>query len=158
MYPHSLAGSQPNDPILQNSYIFNREKYLINRNNNEKIPYHDCIYKNLNRLKKLSLKRCPDFFVYSRFEYIVILDTDEIIVPIKHNNWKDMMREIRTESDQQNVGGWSFKSFYFVASEKHNKLSNISEIMSKTMRYSRQKNVKSILNINNVREWVTYYH
>ena len=33
-----------------------------------------------------------------RYKYIALLDIDEVIMPIHHNNWEDMMEEVIKES------------------------------------------------------------
>ena len=49
-----------------------------------------------------------------RFDYIAVFDTDEMIVPIKHNSWQDMMNHIRKDKSLgRNRGSWSFKSYFF---------------------------------------------
>ena len=67
--PMTLPGFQPNYPSLQNKFWFADFKYR-HRVNNEKIPYNDCLYSNMYR-----------------YEYITVLDTDEIIVPVQE--WKE---------------------------------------------------------------------
>ena len=71
--PISLPGYQPNLPILQHMYLKSK---LWNKRHNELIPYNDCLYRNMYR-----------------YEYIALLDIDEVIVPLQHTNWGDMMKE-----------------------------------------------------------------
>ena len=35
--------------------------------------------------------------MYHRYEYVALLDIDEVIMPIKHNNWAEMMDEDEAE-------------------------------------------------------------
>ena len=80
------------------------------------------------------------------------MDYDEILVPKKHNNWSEMMEEIRMNRDNDKVMGWSFKVFYFISSPKRpNALTNVSKIMSKIERFPQQKYVKSISNLKNIK-------
>ena len=71
--PISLPGHQPNLPILQHMYL---QSKLWNKRHNELIPYNDCLYRNMYR-----------------YEYIALLDIDEVIVPLQHTSWGDMMKE-----------------------------------------------------------------
>ena len=71
--PISLPDHQPNLPWLQHLFIKSK---LIHKRQNEIIPYNDCLYRNM----------------YS-YEYIALLDIDEVIVPLQHTNWGDMMKE-----------------------------------------------------------------
>ena len=42
------------------------------------------------------------------------LDNDEVIVPVHHDNWSEMMQAVVIE-DGQPRGGWKFDNFYFVS-------------------------------------------
>lgn len=72
--PITLPGNQPNIPGFRHFYLKSK---LTHKRQNELIPYNDCLYRNL----------------YS-YNYVVLLDTDEVIMPIKHKNWKDLMDEV----------------------------------------------------------------
>merc|ERR1711910_123119 len=70
------------------------ESKLNNKRQNELIPYNDCLYKNMYR-----------------YEYIALLDIDEVIVPIKHKNWEDMMEEVIKTSlkvKNESRASWNF--------------------------------------------------
>ena len=46
-----------------------------------------------------------------RYEYITLLDTDEVIVPTNHSNWSDLMKDlVRTTG---NNTSWAFRNVYF---------------------------------------------
>jgi len=95
--PISLPGYQPNLPYLQHMYL---KKKLNNKRQNELIPYNDCLYKNMYR-----------------YEYIALLDIDEVIVPIKHKNWEDMMEEVIKTSlkvKNESRASWNFRNVYFM--------------------------------------------
>jgi hypothetical protein len=49
-------------------------KKLSNKRQNELVPYNDCLYKNL----------------YT-YEYIALLDTDEVIMPVNTMSWQELM-------------------------------------------------------------------
>jgi len=106
--PLTLAGYQPNLPMVQHMYLQNK---LVNKRQNELIPYNDCLYRNIYR-----------------YEYIALLDIDEVIVPIKHQNWADMMENVLDEASKvKNMtrASWNFRNVYFMddmleANEKEN--------------------------------------
>jgi len=95
--PISLPGYQPNLPVLQHMYLKSK---LNNKRQNELIPYNDCLYRNLYR-----------------YDYIALLDIDEVITPIKHNNWADMMEEVIQASlkvKNETRASWNFRNVYFM--------------------------------------------
>ena len=93
----TLPGSQPNLPGFRHLYL---KKKLTFKRQNELIPYNDCLYRNL----------------YS-FEYLALLDIDEIIMPLKHSNWADMMDEVlRVSLQEKNYtrASYNFRNVYFL--------------------------------------------
>ena len=89
--PISLPDHQPNLPWLQHLFIKSK---LIHKRQNEIVPYNDCLYRNMYR-----------------YEYITLLDTDEVIVPTNHSNWSDLMKDlVRTTG---NKTSWAFRNVYF---------------------------------------------
>ena len=46
-----------------------------------------------------------------RYEYITLLDTDEVIVPTNLTNWADLMEQLLTESGDKS--SWVFRNVYF---------------------------------------------
>jgi hypothetical protein len=71
----TLPGNQPNLPGFRHLYLKNK---LTHKRQNELIPYNDCLYRNL----------------YT-YDYLALLDIDEIIMPIAHNNWSQLMNEVQ---------------------------------------------------------------
>jgi hypothetical protein len=71
----TLPGNQPNLPGFRHLYLKNK---LTHKRQNELIPYNDCLYRNL----------------YS-YDYLALLDIDEIIMPLTHNNWSELMSEVQ---------------------------------------------------------------
>lgn len=95
--PISLPGHQPNLPVLQHMYLKSK---LNNKRQNELIPYNDCLYRNMYR-----------------YEYVALLDIDEVIMPIKHNNWAEMMDEVVKASlkvKNETRASWNFRNVYFM--------------------------------------------
>lgn len=72
--PLTLPGNQPNSPYLQHLYL---TKKMIHKRQNEVIPYNDCLYKNL----------------YT-YDYVVLLDIDEVIMPVKRESWHDLIQDV----------------------------------------------------------------
>ena len=53
----------------------------------------------------------------TRYEYLALLDIDEVIAPIKHNSWAEMMEEVLKASQKENkevTASWSFRNVYFM--------------------------------------------
>ena len=46
-----------------------------------------------------------------RYEYITLLDTDEVIVPTNLTNWADLMEELVKEASDK--VSWVFRNVYF---------------------------------------------
>uniref|UniRef100_A0A2R5LM60 Glycosyltransferase family 92 protein n=1 Tax=Ornithodoros turicata TaxID=34597 RepID=A0A2R5LM60_9ACAR len=69
--PITLPGGQPNTPGLRHNFL---KMKLTHKRQNELIPYNDCLYRNL----------------YS-YNYIILLDIDEVIMPVEHTSWKELM-------------------------------------------------------------------
>lgn len=94
--PLTLPGDQPNLPEYQHLYLKSK---LTAKRQNELIPYNDCLYRNLNS-----------------YQYLALLDIDEIIMPLKHHNWYDLMQEVETLSlSEQNYSRASYnvRNVYF---------------------------------------------
>lgn len=99
----TLPGHQPNLPGFRHLYLKNK---LTNKRQNELIPYNDCLYRNL----------------YS-YNYVVLLDIDEVIMPIKHQNWSELMREVqRLSLLERNYtrASYNVRNVYFLDDLNHN--------------------------------------
>lgn len=94
--PLTLPGNQPNLPEYQHLYLKSK---LTNKRQNELIPYNDCLYRNLNS-----------------YQYLALLDIDEIIMPLEHHNWHGLMEEVEKMSlAEQNYSRASYnvRNVYF---------------------------------------------
>ena len=70
----SLPGHSPNTPFIRHNYITrNRQQ----KRRSELIPYNDCFYR----------------FSQSH-DFVLIVDSDEFVVPLKHQNWPEMLASI----------------------------------------------------------------
>lgn len=95
--PITLPGDQPNLPGFRHLYLKNK---LTAKRQNEIIPYNDCLYRNL----------------YS-YEYLALLDIDEIIMPLQHRDWYGLMDEVQKESlSEKNYtrASYNVRNVYFL--------------------------------------------
>ena len=95
--PISLPGYQPNVKVLQHLYLKSKTN---NKRQNELIPYNDCLYRNIYR-----------------YDYIALLDIDEVIMPINGDNWSDLMKQVKTLSyniKKEERASYNFRNVYFL--------------------------------------------
>lgn len=95
--PITLPGDQPNLPGFRHLYL---KKKLTHKRQNELIPYNDCLYRNL----------------YS-YDYIALLDIDEIIMPLTHDTWHDMMAQVENTSQSEknySRASYNVRNVYFL--------------------------------------------
>ena len=74
----TLAGDQPNDPVLQNKFIYESPK--PRKRGNERLQVNDCVLRNVQKYK-----------------YIACIDIDEIIVPQNESTWSEMMELVEKD-------------------------------------------------------------
>lgn len=74
----TLPGGQPNLPALQHMYL---KKKTTHKRQMELVPYNDCLYRNL----------------YS-YRWVALLDVDEVIVPLREDDWPGLLRGVMAES------------------------------------------------------------
>ena len=100
----TLPGYQPNLPDLQHNYIYSIDWKLdpVYRENFEKLVYNDCFYRNMHRLDDFSGFEFITILFQFRFEYIAVLDHDEVIVPGSEMNWSNMLKAISVEDKESN--------------------------------------------------------
>ncbi|KAF7637507.1 Glycosyltransferase family 92 protein, partial [Meloidogyne graminicola] len=66
-----LPGNSPNQPMSQQNFILrNRQQ----KRRNELVPLNDCFYR-----------------YSSTHHFVLIIDTDELIIPLLHKNWQEML-------------------------------------------------------------------
>ncbi|XP_077295621.1 uncharacterized protein LOC143917881 [Arctopsyche grandis] len=100
--PLTLPGGQPNAPAFQHLYL---TKKTNNKRQNELIPYNDCLYKNL----------------YS-YEYIALLDIDEVIMPVKDTDWGTLMDKVVATSNKEHAvprASYNVRNVYFLDDLQH---------------------------------------
>ena len=73
----TLAGTQPNDPVLTNMFIYQGPNQFSRHSANERLSVNDCFLRNMQKYK-----------------YIANIDNDEVIVPQFVSTWSEMMKEV----------------------------------------------------------------
>lgn len=80
----TLAGTQPNDPILTNIFMYqssNPHKHLWA---NERVSVNDCFLRNMQKYK-----------------YIANIDNDEVIVPQGVSTWSKMIKLVKKKTQKK---------------------------------------------------------
>lgn len=131
---YTLPGDQPNDdPITQANYVYNN---VPNEILNDQIRLYDCVYQTMNIYK-----------------YLIIMDMDELIIPIRHHTWRELLKNI--ENGFGKSDSYGVKRYYYLDSDtpdNHSMIQNIPKNLY-TMRniYRREHdNVKSIIRLDRV--------
>ena len=97
----TMPGWQPNVEALRQN-LFSKKK--ITKRQNEVVPYNDCFYRNMNL-----------------YDYITLVDVDELIMPLQHYNWIDLIPTLeetflKEKGPDKVVGSFNFKNIYFMES------------------------------------------
>ncbi|UYV64538.1 hypothetical protein LAZ67_3001139 [Cordylochernes scorpioides] len=92
--PISLPGHQPNIPGFRHLYLKSR---MVSKRQNEIIPYNDCLYRNLNA-----------------YRYVVLLDIDEVIMPVRHNSWHELIQEVHRQAGNTSRSSYNVRNVYFL--------------------------------------------
>lgn len=93
----TLPGNQPNKPKEQYEYLYNRKNHKTKRAN-EAISLHNSLYQ----------------AILKRYQYAVIFDIDEILIPVKHYNWHDLLAEIELRENSQKVDYFAVSRIHFL--------------------------------------------
>ncbi|KIH57100.1 hypothetical protein ANCDUO_12709 [Ancylostoma duodenale] len=90
--PLTLPGHSPNLPLVRSEYIArNRQQ----KRRHELIPYNDCLYRHI-----------------STHRYILILDIDELIVPLQHDDYADLLATIESGLPSEHISSLSFSNVF----------------------------------------------
>ena len=84
--PTKLGLTRPNHQLLK--YIFLPNKASLSRYFSDAYAWihnQDCLYRNMYK-----------------FEYIAAMDLDEVIIPLNHTTWEDMMKHIKESGHKTN--------------------------------------------------------
>ncbi len=79
----TLPGSQPNDPVLTNTFLYQDQK---NRGVIERLIFNDCFLRNMQK-----------------YRYIANIDDDEIFVPQNVSTWLEMMELIENKTPKVKI-------------------------------------------------------
>ena len=95
--PLTLPGGQPNIPAFQHMYLTRKTN---NKRQNELIPYNDCLYKHMYE-----------------YEYIALLDIDEVIMPVKDETWHELMKRVMPKAlsiRNETRASYNVRNVYFL--------------------------------------------
>ncbi|KAF3424446.1 hypothetical protein E2986_04660 [Frieseomelitta varia] len=95
--PLTLPGGQPNVPAFQHMYLTKKTNH---KRQNELIPYNDCLYKHMYE-----------------YEYIALLDVDEVIMPVKDATWQDLMKRVMEKAlkiRNETRASYNVRNVYFL--------------------------------------------
>lgn len=95
--PLTLPGGQPNVPAFQHMYLTKKTNH---KRQNELIPYNDCLYKHMYE-----------------YEYIALLDVDEVIMPVKDPTWQDLMKRVMEKAlkiRNETRASYNVRNVYFL--------------------------------------------
>ncbi|XP_063587802.1 uncharacterized protein LOC134765072 [Penaeus indicus] len=92
----TLPGDQPNEPQLRSLYL---KRDVWQKRRNEIVPYNDCLYRNM--------------YLY---DYIIPLDVDEVILPVKTYTWSEMFSKYKQDhpKDLERYASFSAQNAYFL--------------------------------------------
>ncbi|XP_049879346.1 uncharacterized protein LOC126376176 [Pectinophora gossypiella] len=101
--PITLPGGQPNLPGLQHMYL---KKKTTHKRQMELIPYNDCLYRNMYH-----------------YRWLVLLDIDEVIVPLQDEDWSALMRRVlplsKPAAGKPSRSSYHASNLYFLDSLRH---------------------------------------
>ncbi|XP_014227498.1 uncharacterized protein LOC106652859 [Trichogramma pretiosum] len=95
--PLTLPGHQPNVPGFQHLYLTKKTNH---KRQNELIPYNDCLYKHMYE-----------------FKYIVLLDVDEVIMPVRDATWRELMDRVMPKAlklRNETRASYNVRNVYFL--------------------------------------------
>ncbi|XP_011647628.1 uncharacterized protein LOC105433852 [Pogonomyrmex barbatus] len=123
--PLTLPGGQPNVPAFQHMYLTKKTNH---KRQNELIPYNDCLYKHMYE-----------------YEYIALLDVDEVIMPVKDTTWQELMRRVLPKALQirnETRASYNVRNVYFLDDllHSHGYFKDIPKYMHMLQHVYRSKN------------------
>ena len=81
----------------------------------------------------------------------MLVDTDEVIVPIAHQNYSSMLQHLEKQPRANNVGAWQFNSIYFPNLKQTSmEIPSYYNMLNRVYHRSRKANVKSIVSAEEV--------
>ena len=76
------------------------------------LHYQDCLYRNMYKYDLYNVVITIPNISCFRFDYIAVLDWDDLIMPLQHNTWDEMIQNISRYSG--NVTSFNFKNYYYL--------------------------------------------
>lgn len=123
--PLTLPGGQPNVPAFQHMYLTKKTNH---KRQNELIPYNDCLYKHMYE-----------------YEYIALLDVDEVIMPVHDATWQELMRRVMPKAlkiRNETRASYNVRNVYFLDDllHSHGYFKDIPKYMHMLQHVYRSKN------------------
>ncbi|XP_011494778.1 PREDICTED: uncharacterized protein LOC105359787 [Ceratosolen solmsi marchali] len=123
--PLTLPGGQPNVPAFQHMYLTKKTNH---KRQNELIPYNDCLYKHMYE-----------------YEYIALLDVDEVIMPVQDATWQELMRRVVPKAMRlrnETRASYNVRNVYFLDDllHTHGTFKDIPKYMHMLQHVYRSKN------------------
>lgn len=123
--PLTLPGGQPNVPAFQHIYLTKKTNH---KRQNELIPYNDCLYKHMYE-----------------YEYIALLDIDEVIMPVQDNTWSELMRRVLPKAlsiRNETRASYNVRNVYFLDDllHSHGSFDHVPRYMHMLQHVYRSKN------------------
>ncbi|CAL7938847.1 unnamed protein product [Xylocopa violacea] len=123
--PLTLPGGQPNVPAFQHMYLTKKTNH---KRQNELIPYNDCLYKHMYE-----------------YEYIALLDVDEVIMPVQDATWQDLMKRVLKKAFKirnETRASYNVRNVYFLDDllHSHGYFKDIPKYMHMLQHVYRSKN------------------
>ncbi|XP_058792872.1 uncharacterized protein LOC131665179 [Phymastichus coffea] len=123
--PLTLPGGQPNVPAFQHMYLTKKTNH---KRQNELIPYNDCLYKHMYE-----------------YEYIALLDVDEVIMPKQDATWQQLMARVMPKAlklRNETRASYNVRNVYFLDDflHAHGSFKDIPKYMHMLQHVYRSKN------------------
>ncbi|XP_068084146.1 uncharacterized protein [Anabrus simplex] len=120
--PITLPGQQPNEPRFRSRFL---KQNLWQKRRNELVPYNDCLYRNIDS-----------------YQFVLPLDVDEVIVPVKNLSWKAMFDELLKEDPEvfEKYSSFSVRNAYFFDSFPTSTEPHIPEFLHTMVHTTRSAN------------------
>ena len=64
-----------------------------------------------------------------RYDYIAVVDIDEVIMPLQHNNWSALIREIRRKTPEvsDNISTFVFRHALFLDEQENKEIKEVED-------------------------------
>ncbi|XP_015600282.1 uncharacterized protein LOC107270104 [Cephus cinctus] len=123
--PLTLPGGQPNVPAFQHMYLTKKTNH---KRQNELIPYNDCLYKHMYE-----------------YEYIALLDIDEVIMPVRDTTWQQLMQRVMPKAlkiRNETRASYNVRNVYFLDDllHSHGSFKDVPRYMHMLQHVYRSKN------------------